>query len=188
VVPCNLVLNAVLQLAQPDAPFDAGGQLAASGQLLPELLLQLEALPFYYMPPPRVLGWEFVQQAVWPVLQPWLHRPADVLHTWCHHVASRLFAELDRFDIRHSSLYVTGGGAHHSYLLQCIADALQPLDITLAEVPPQMVDFKEAYIFAFLGLLTLLRRPNVLTAVTGARQAVVGGSIHLPDSWLAPLL
>ncbi|MBX3101677.1 MAG: anhydro-N-acetylmuramic acid kinase [Bacteroidetes bacterium] len=188
VAPCNLVLNHVLHQMLPDQAYDAHGQLAAGGTLIPELLHKLEALPFYYMPPPRVLGWEFVQQEVLPLLEPYLACTADVLHTWCHHLAHRLFAELERFDIRDSSLYVTGGGAHHSFLMHCLADKLADRGITLAEVPPLMVDFKEAYIFAFLGLMTLLRRPNVLTEVTGARTQVCAGSIHLPESWRQALL
>lgn len=186
--PCNMVLNEVLHWARPDLPFDEGGQLAAQGQLLPLLYEQLERLPFYYLPPPRSLGREFMLAEVLPLLEPYRAQVADVLHTWCQHVASRLVAELDRYGIHDSSILLTGGGAHHSFLLQCLAQRLAAMRITPSLPSPRIIDFKEAYIFGFLGLRALLRQPTVLPAVTGARVAVCSGSIHLPEHWATPLL
>ena len=40
--------------------------------------------------------------------------------------------------------------------------------------------FKEAIIFCFLGLRTLLGLPNTCSEVTGASRNAVSGSIHLP--------
>jgi len=48
-------------------------------------------------------------------------------------------------------------------------------------IPDQkLIEYKEALIFAFLGLLRVLNRPNCLQSVTGASNDVCGGAIYLP--------
>ncbi len=79
-------------------------------------------------------------------------------------------------------LLVTGGGAHNVYLMQCLRDAVTPLGIELVDCTKEVIDFKEAIVFAFLGLMTLTGRANTLPGVTGASQPVAGGSIHLPPT------
>jgi anhydro-N-acetylmuramic acid kinase len=61
-----------------------------------------------------------------------------------------------------------------------LGKSLQGLGITLERFPDAVVDFKEAVIFAFLGLHTLLGQPNVLSTATGAKMDVCAGSIHFP--------
>ena len=44
----------------------------------------------------------------------------------------------------------------------------------------ETTEFKEALIFAFLGLRCLLGLPNVSRDVTGSQRDSVSGSIHVP--------
>ena len=80
------------------------------------------------------------------------------------------------------TLLVSGGGTHHHYLVTRLEYhlALQSIPLKLV-VEPTLTDYKEALIFAFLGLQVLLGRPNVWCSVTGSSMDHLGGSLHLPS-------
>lgn len=186
VAPCNIVLNHVYRQRVDEGggrDYDPGGTLAASGMLDGPLLKALDALPYYEQAPPKSLGWEWVQGDVLPILDDWLGRPQDFLHTFCVHVARQIAAAVRQTGAQDQPMLVTGGGRYHQFLMDRLQAELAPLGITIAtDAPAGWVDFKEAIVFAFLGLRTLQGRPTTLASVTGARQDVVTGSIHLPPS------
>jgi anhydro-N-acetylmuramic acid kinase len=59
---------------------------------------------------------------------------------------------------------------------------LAQLKVSILPVEDEVIDFKEALCFAYLGLLAAQGRPNVLKTVTGARISSLCGAIHLPDN------
>lgn len=59
----------------------------------------------------------------------------------------------------------------------------QEVEVSIAEVSKETLEYKEALIFAFLGLLCLQGEANIAQSVTGASQDCIGGSIHLPCIW-----
>jgi anhydro-N-acetylmuramic acid kinase len=71
---------------------------------------------------------------------------------------------------------VTGGGAFNSFLIEKIQSHT---DSNLVIPDAQLVKFKEALIFAFLGLLRFLNETNCLSSVTGALRDSSSGVIHL---------
>lgn len=178
VAPANYVLNRLA--AACGKPFDEGGKLAASGKFLPALALQLDEIPYYRKAPPKSLGAEDAEKQFLPLLRR-EHRPEDMLHTYCRHLAGRLAADLKNYGRKAvKRVLVTGGGAHNSFLLQCVADALNSEGFQVDVPPPLLINFKEAFIFAFLGLLRWLGRPNSLAFATGARADSAGGAVYLP--------
>ncbi len=169
----NQAMNALA--AMVGRPYDAEGALARSGRILSELLARLDALPFHDQAPPRSLGREWFLEQMLPMISEGDVSVADRLRTVVEHVAGQVGRALEGTK---GPVLVTGGGAHNAFLLERIeAHATAEL-----EVPDKRtVDQKEALIFAFLGLLRLLERPNVLASVTGARQDSIGGALYLPN-------
>ena len=72
---------------------------------------------------------------------------------------------------------ITGGGAHNGFLIERIK--FHTANSCICTVPDKLtIDFKEALIFAFLGLLRFNNIPNALKSVTGAKQDSVGGALY----------
>jgi anhydro-N-acetylmuramic acid kinase len=72
---------------------------------------------------------------------------------------------------------VTGGGMHNRFLI----DQIQQHTSCFLEIPDRMiVDYKEALVFALLGLLRKENQINVLSSVTGAKHDHSSGRIAKP--------
>ena len=72
------------------------------------------------------------------------------------------------------SLLVTGGGAYNKFLIERMR-ALSDCRIVIPE--PAIIEFKEALIFAFLGVLYMMDQPSCLRSVTGAERDNIGGML-----------
>ncbi len=182
VTACNLVLNHVYR-AHFDGDFDPDGMVAAGGNPLPSLGRALDGLPFYRLKPPKSLGWEWVEEEMIPLVMAQDAEPQDLLHTLCRHIAGQIARSVYHLKTGPQSMLVTGGGRRHRYLMQCLEQALSSLEIQISESKDERwVEFKEAIIFAFLGLRAIEGKPTTLASVTGATQDAVTGSIHLPPN------
>jgi len=70
---------------------------------------------------------------------------------------------------------LTGGGTFNSFL----ADRIKANTNNKIIIPTnKIIDFKEALIFAFLGVLRLRNETNCLKSVTGAVSNNIGGCIY----------
>lgn len=169
--PCNMALNDLArQLGQP---FDKDGQMAAQGQVVSPLLDQLNALPFYAARGSKSLGREWYEQTFQPIVAASDAAVYDKLRTATEHIAMQLAAAVRQ--VQGSRVLVTGGGAKNSFLLQRMRAHSSHQFI----VPDTMtVDYKEALIFAFLGVLRLRGEANCLADVTGAPKDHCSGAIY----------
>jgi anhydro-N-acetylmuramic acid kinase len=182
---CNMALNWMAEKLSPELGYDPDGRHAASGHIIPTLLSSLEGIDWYQSPPPKSLGKEWFESIILPLLENEGGSWEDKLATYSEHIANRLVHALSIHASRsdQDSLLVSGGGVHNSHLVQLIQKKLKEAGNHLqVSTDPMLTDYKEAMIFAFLGLQTLLGRPNTLISVTGAKQPCIGGSIHLPPS------
>jgi anhydro-N-acetylmuramic acid kinase len=168
VCPVNIVLNELAQ--QLGQPYDAGGALAAKGAVRELLLQQLNALPFYTTPPPKSLGVEWVRAQVLPLLEQAGCSPIDALRTVTEHIAMQLAIQCNEG----STVLVTGGGAYNEYLLKRMR-AHKKLQLVIPQ--PALIEYKEALIFAFLGVLRMRDEVNCFASVTGASRDHSSGRI-----------
>ena len=72
---------------------------------------------------------------------------------------------------------ITGGGAYNSFWINTLKNTFN-IDVKLPN--DVLIDYKEALIFAFLGLLRILKIENTYSSVTGASKNLKSGIIHYP--------
>ena len=72
-------------------------------------------------------------------------------------------------------MLVTGGGANNQFLLELLKEKIGSTEIV--SIDPQIIDYKEAVIFALLAYLRLNGKTNTLASVTGARCNSCGGAV-----------
>jgi anhydro-N-acetylmuramic acid kinase len=72
-------------------------------------------------------------------------------------------------------MLITGGGTYNDFLISRIRELVN-LEIIIPD--QKTIEFKEALIFAFLGVLRMRDEVNCLKSVTGARQDNCGGAIY----------
>ena len=173
VSPANIILNHIA--AQKGRLFDKNGEMAASGTINPELLQTLNNLGFYHLQPPKSLGREWVEKEVIPMLTYYNISPEDAACTFCEHIAIQIAACV--INDPDKQMLITGGGAFNTFLLKRLA---ANTGVKLMVPDHKTVNYKEALVFAFLGLLRMQAKPNSLSSVTGASHDVSGGAVYLP--------
>ncbi len=169
ICPVNIVLNAFAE--KLGFSFDKDGILASKGTFIPTLFDSLNNLSYYQESPPKSLGKEWVETNIIKLLSQ--YNVYDVLHTFTKHIAFQIQSICKEYHIK--NVLVTGGGALNTYLLQELNS--NTIDFRVPEL--SLVQFKEALIFAFLGLLRELNIENVYTQVTGASKNSVSGAMYL---------
>ncbi len=170
----NMGLNYYAQ--QLGAEYDTNGDWARSGKLNEALLRQLNILPFFSQAPPKSLGREFFEREFLPILNRVKATPQDALHTLCKHIGLQIKGALNNLTPISGRMIVTGGGALNNFLIDSIKEACTAVEVVVPD--RKTVEFKEALIFAYLGLLRLLNQSNCLRSVTGAERDVIGGAVY----------
>ena len=172
---CNMLLNTLANEAGLN--YDENGNLARSGKLDADLLEKLNAPAYLSQPYPKSLGKEWALQNSLQTIAESPATIADKLHTTCHHIAQQIAKALQPANYK-QRLLATGGGAFNLYLMELLQQyAGENYSI---EVPsPEIVSFKEALVFAFLGVLRWRNETNSLKTVTGASRNSVGGAIYM---------
>lgn len=173
VCPANIVLNHLSKRA--GSAYDKNGDIAASGDLIEPLLKEMEELDFYKKSGPKSLGYEYISEYFFPLLSK-EYVVEDLLHTFCHHIAKMVASEMIKLNGKENKkLLITGGGAYNSFLINLLEQYCKPVTV---EVPENnIVEYKEAIVFSFLGLLRLEGHNNVLSKVTGASNDSCSGAI-----------
>ncbi|HGY1051701.1 TPA: anhydro-N-acetylmuramic acid kinase [Aeromonas salmonicida subsp. pectinolytica] len=180
--PANTLLDGWYRRHQPDGGnYDASGQWAASGQLIPSLLAKLLAHPYFAAPAPKSTGREmFTLDWLDGELAGSAYAPVDVQRTLqaltCHSIARQLPA-LDEAQSQ-PELFVCGGGAHNTPLLSELASLLPGWRIASTTELGIAPDWMEGAAFAWLAQRFIHRKPGNLPAVTGASRLAVLGALY----------
>lgn len=168
IAPVNIVLNKLVQEFGQD--YDENGDLSRKGNINPQLLEQLNSLEFYAQSHPKSLGIEWCNANVFPLFSG--IENLDVLATFTEHAAeqiSKIF-NIHQFN----KVLFTGGGTYNQFLIEKIKSKTNT-EIIIPE--KQIIDFKEALIFAFMGVLRLNNETNVLASATGSSHNHSSGII-----------
>jgi len=169
--PVNTVLNYYAN--QLGLDYDDKGNISRTGKIDEKLLQKLNVLDFYQQKFPKSLGFEFVKEIVLPLIETFEIPIEDKLRTFTEHVALQIALALPS---KKGGILITGGGAYNDFLIERIQSRLPEMKIVIP--PKKILEFKEALIFALLGILKLRGENNVLSSVTGAKINHSSGKVH----------
>ena len=153
--------------------YDKNGQFAKRGNINKVLFEILNDNEYYKHDAPKSLGREFFENVQHKVIDESSLPVYDLLATATEHIAYQIAKSVDVLD--KSKMLVTGGGAKNDFLIERIC-ALSKHEIIVPDV--MITDYKEALIFAFLGVLKMEGKINVLSSVTGASSDSSSGKIY----------
>lgn len=167
----NTVLN--FYANKFDLDYDDKGKISRSGKISDKLLLELNDLDFYKKSYPKSLGFEFVKTILLPIIEKQQISIEDKLRTFTEHIAIQIALALPQ---KQGSLLITGGGAYNDFLIERIQFYCPNIKVEIPNL--KTIEFKEALIFALLGVLKLRNEINVLSSVTGAKYNHSSGIIY----------
>jgi len=173
ICPANMAFNHFTK--ELGYEYDMDGNLGRTGTVQEELLTLLNDLEFYQQKGPKSLGREWFELEFLPLIYSFQLTPEDVLRTLYEHVSDQLSRAVDQYP--KGQILITGGGALNVFLIELFSEKTKHKTIIPSQ---QIIDFKEAVIFAFLGVLRLRNEVNCLKSVTGASHDHSGGIIYLP--------
>ncbi|MGZ3900136.1 MAG: anhydro-N-acetylmuramic acid kinase [Bacteroidia bacterium] len=165
----NMALNYLAE--KLGKPYDENGDLASSGKADEKLLEDLSHA--LNLSAKASLAREQFEKLLVPVLHVSKISVEDKLATLCVYAGNEIAQTLTENNLK--SVLVTGGGAYNKYLIDCIKQSFKGNIIIPND---EIIQFKEALIFAFLGYLRLHEKTNTLKSVTGAKSDSVGGAVY----------
>tara|TARA_R110002049_G_scaffold120471_4_gene274890 strand:- start:1470 stop:2534 length:1065 start_codon:yes stop_codon:yes gene_type:complete len=171
--PFNLPLNRYA--SELGLKYDEGGQLAAKGKVNETLLQELSQIDYFHSTYPKSLGIEWVENHFMNSINKYTLSIADILATLIE-----LFAQIisDAINLsKANNCLITGGGAYNSYFIERLENKTKAQIV----VPGyELIEFKEAIIFGFLGVLRSREENNTISSVTGALRSHSSGGLYLP--------
>lgn len=173
ICPVNIVLNLLAE--EIGLPFDPLGSNAKGGRFNKTLFDKLEILDYYFIEGPRSLGKEWVEKEILPLLKESRLSISDLLCTFTHHAAVQISKALPKE--KGNRAIFTGGGTHNSFLIELIREKSQCEIIIPSD---KVIEYKEALVFALLGVLRFKNLNNCLAEATGACCDCSSGAVHIP--------
>ncbi len=171
ICPVNIVLNHFANKLGFD--YDDKGKIASTGKINTKLLNELNNLSFYRNEKPKSLGFEFVTETIFPLIEKYTVSEKDILNTFVEHVAFQISKKIQT----NGKLLISGGGTFNEFLISRIKFFCENKIIIPSKT---IIDFKESLIFAFLGLCKLENKVNCLKSVTGASKDHSSGFVFRP--------
>ena len=173
---CNNLLNMIA--SEKGLAYDDCGEIASSGKVIPALLTDLMSLQYHHLPPPKSLGMEWVKAEVLPVLNTYkLMSLEDRMCTSVEYIALIIINSCES----PGEILVTGGGVLNTYLMSRLYALSRSHPFKFVTPDLNMIHGKEAYAFAFLGLLRFFNKSNTLQSVTGAFISSSSGAVWMPN-------
>ena len=183
VCAANRVLN--MLAGERGNEYDENGNMSASGKPVQQLFNELNEIEYYKQPHPKSLANQFGTDVVFPIIRKYNLPVEDALHTYVKHIAHQIKASVSQL-IRGTkqpphtlSLLATGGGALNGYLMRCLRESLEEVNVKTIIPDNTLINYKEAMIMALIGVLRWREEYNVLSSVTGAKRNSIGGALWI---------
>ena len=169
VCPANIILNKYSR--ELNKEYDIDGRLSISGSFNTNLFNALNKIDYYKDLIPKSLDISFIEKIYYPLFTD--INPKDILYTFVNHIAYQVNNAIEK---KKSRILLTGGGAFNTHLLEKICN-YNKHDHKFIVPNKSIIIFKEAIIFAFLGLLRFLNHKNISKSVTGSNLSSSSGLI-----------
>jgi len=160
---CSFNFIANYYANQAGFEFDNEGEIGRSGKINFDLLNELNDIEFYKIKPPKSLGVEWLNEFFFPIINKYNISLNDKLRTFYEHTAIQI-SKINESE-NQKSIFVTGGGAYNKYFIELLK---QKSNFEIIIPDNQIVEYKEALIFAFLGVLRFRNEINCLASATGS--------------------
>lgn len=168
--PANQLLNYLSN--QVGEHYDKNGAIASLGKMNSDLFKKLNDHDYYSRNLPKSMSNQLVTNTFIPIIDTCSASVPDKLYTVCKHIAYQISKTMNP---RWNKVLITGGGAHNSFLVKAIELETNKNIIIPSE---EIIDYKEALIFAFMGVLRSLNLVNVYASVTGASADSSQGVVY----------
>ena len=168
VCPFNFVFNFIAQKC--GKPYDKNGDIAKSGKIDDFLLKKLNNLPYYKDFTPKSLSREWVEKEILPLTEK--YDSSIFLNTFIYHTVFQIQRITTHFSLE--NILLTGGGTYNVFF---VSELKKIKGLKVCIPSKEIIEFKEAIIFGFLGILKQKEKINTLRSVTGAKKDSIGGTI-----------
>ena len=177
VSPANILLNRVAR--DLNLAYDHDGEIAAKGAINYALLADLNDIDFYKMPFPKSLNRDWINEELWHLVKEGEKlSPEDKMKTFVDHIATQIGKSINYISRNQAAgkrVLVTGGGAFNNTLMDYIRTHSEAEFI----IPDHdLVKYKEALIFALMGVLRVENNINIRKTFTGAKSDSLSGSLN----------
>lgn len=153
--------------------FDKNGAMAAAGEIQYILLKKLRSEYAKLRGKRPSLGREIFEKRIQSLLDEERYSLEDRLATFTESAAEEIANAIVTL-AKKPKVLCTGGGAFNSYFIsRLLENCRDEANLILPE--EEVIQFKEALVFAFLGVLRHRGEINCLRSVTGAQQDTSGG-------------
>ncbi len=177
VSPANILLNRVAR--DLNLNYDKDGEIASKGAINYPLLAQLNDIDFYKLPFPKSLNRDWINEELWHLVKEGERLSSeDKMKTFVDHIGTQIgksISYLSRNEAAGKKVLVTGGGAFNLTLMDYIRTHSEAEFIIPDE---KLVKYKEALIFALMGVLRVENNVNIKKTFTGANSDSVSGSLN----------
>lgn len=177
--PGNTLLDAWIAHHQ-NQDYDANGDWARTGQILPELLARLLQDTYFQRCAPKSTGREYFHM---PWLEAHLHGDElakDVQRTLVALTAQSIADAIRRHSLNDCEVIICGGGAHNRLLMEELEQRCRPDSVVSSQMFGHDPDWIEAMAFAWLAKQTIAKQALDYRRITGAKQPAILGGIYYP--------
>lgn len=159
-----------------NVPFDNEGNISRKGNRIDGLYNSLNELTYYQTKGPASLDRIWFEKHMIEILNQFETESADnILRTLIDHFSKIISDYINELNEENKTVFISGGGAFNSFFIEKLSDQLN----SQVYIPQkELIEFKEAIIFALLGLKRLKNEVNCKAEVSGADKDSIGGALY----------